>query len=229
MWYVENKHSHLRRRLQSLRIIGGTRQKVSDNMYYSEVDFRDILKEYPAVVTKEQFYKLCHISKRVASYYLEQGFLPCEKRKGKTHKYLIKTKDIVTFIRARQSDPMAYQAPTGISRQPVNADSAKINNRNYISTLELSLWRTFLTEVLADFPDVCNVREVVLMCGYSKETVLKWCEAEKFVVFNIRRTYHIPKKSFIEFMGSAEFDTIPQKQEKHIELLNRFDVWKQQP
>jgi hypothetical protein len=81
---------------------------------------------------------------------------------------------------------------------------------------------------LADYPDVCSVQEVIWICGYSKETVFKWCAKEKFTCFNINRKYHIPKKSFIDFMATAEFTTIVQKQRKHLELLSKFEQWEEQ-
>ncbi|MDR1765347.1 MAG: helix-turn-helix domain-containing protein [Lachnospiraceae bacterium] len=191
--------------------------------YYTNKDFKKILSEYPDEVTKKQFYRLCHVSKRVASYYLEQGFLPCEKRKSKTHKYIIKTADIVIFLRKRQEDPCAFQVPAGTSRKSVETEGAIKHRVSKERPVDLTLWREYLNETLAEFSDVCEVREICRLCGYSKETVLKWCEAKKFIFFNINRTYQIPKKSFMDFMASTEFATIIQKSARHSELLKDFE------
>ncbi|MDD4474290.1 MAG: helix-turn-helix domain-containing protein [Eubacteriales bacterium] len=193
--------------------------------HYTDADFKNILLEYPDEVTKEQFYRLCHVSKRVASFYLEQGFLPCEKRKTQTHKYVIKTADIVAFLKKRQDEPHQFQVPAGTSRKPVDA-AAVI--RKYIpkeTPIDLILWKAFLSEKLIAFPDVCEVRDICRISGYSKETVLKWCLEKKFIFFNINRTYHIPKKTFIDFMASAEFSTIVQKQPIHLNLLSEYEKW----
>ena len=32
---------------------------------------------YPDEITKDQFYRICHISKKTASYLLESGIVPC--------------------------------------------------------------------------------------------------------------------------------------------------------
>jgi hypothetical protein len=170
-----------------------------------------------------QFYRFCHVSKRVASYYLEQGFLPCEKRNSKTHKYLIRTADIVAFLKKRQEDPAAFGVPAGTSRKPTGTTTAKITLPKE-SVIDLARWGIFLTASFATFPDVCKVQEITRLCGYSKETVLKWCEAGKFVYFNINRAYHIPKKAFIDFMASAEFAMIAQKSARHSELLRAFEA-----
>ncbi|MDR2044241.1 MAG: helix-turn-helix domain-containing protein [Clostridium sp.] len=187
----------------------------------TDSDYMRILTDFPDKVTKEQFYRLCHVSKRVASYYLEQGFLPCEKRKSKTHKYLIKTVDIVTFLKKRQEDPTAFGVPVGTSRKPTGTITAKITLPKE-SAIDLARWGVFLTANFADFLDVCKVQEITRLCGYSKETVLKWCETGKFIYFNINRAYQIPKKAFIDFMASAEFTGIVQKSARHNELLRAF-------
>lgn len=192
--------------------------------HYTEADFKTILSDYPDTVTKEQFYRLCHVSKRVATFYLEQGFLPCEKRNTKTHKYLIRTADIVAFLKKRQNKPFAFAVPAGTSRKPVDPETVRKPIPKE-SPVDLSSWRMFLSEALADCSDVCGVLEISRICGYSKETILKWCDAGKFTYFNINRAYHIPKKSFIDFMASTEFCMITQKQQKHLELLKRYMEW----
>lgn len=37
------------------------------------IDYKAILKAYPETISKEQLYKLCHISKRMASSILTMG------------------------------------------------------------------------------------------------------------------------------------------------------------
>lgn len=36
-----------------------------------------ILDEYPEIITKEQLYKICHVSKKTALHYLVNGLIPC--------------------------------------------------------------------------------------------------------------------------------------------------------
>ena len=40
-------------------------------------EYQKLLDEYPEVVTKEQLRKICHISKRKATWLLENGYIPC--------------------------------------------------------------------------------------------------------------------------------------------------------
>lgn len=47
-------------------------------------DYSALLLEYPAVISKDQLYRICHISKRKATWLLEHGVIPC-KDSGKRH------------------------------------------------------------------------------------------------------------------------------------------------
>ena len=52
-------------------------------------DYSALLMEYPEVISKEQVYRICHISKRKATWLLENGIIPC-KDSGKKF-YFINT------------------------------------------------------------------------------------------------------------------------------------------
>lgn len=50
------------------------------------IDYKAILKAYPETISKEQLYKLCHISKRMAKFYLDNGMVACTNTGHSTHK-----------------------------------------------------------------------------------------------------------------------------------------------
>lgn len=56
------------------------------------IDYKAILKAYPETISKEQLYKLCHISKRMAKFYLDNGMIACTNTGHSTHKYIIRTR-----------------------------------------------------------------------------------------------------------------------------------------
>lgn len=66
-----------------------------------------ILEQYPDSMTKDQFYRIAHISKRHAKYLLDSGLVPCHDS-GK------KTRDVVTFLCDREDNPDKYKAPKGL-------------------------------------------------------------------------------------------------------------------
>ena len=42
------------------------------------MDYGYLREQYPAVISKDQLYRICHISKRKAVWLLEHGVIPCE-------------------------------------------------------------------------------------------------------------------------------------------------------
>ena len=74
-----------------------------------EAAILETLKRYPEEISKEQMCRLCHISKRVAKYYLDNGVIPCRNSGQATHTYAIKTRDAITFLRRRDACPEAFR------------------------------------------------------------------------------------------------------------------------
>ena len=71
------------------------------------------LDALPATITKDQFYRICHISKRHAKYLLDSGLVKCVDSGKKTRKYKIEIKDVLAYLIDRELDPEKYRAPAG--------------------------------------------------------------------------------------------------------------------
>ena len=69
--------------------------------------------EVPETLSKEQFYKLCHISKSTALHLLQSGIVPCVNSGMKTRCYQIKKEDVQEYLSKRAIFPEAYSAPSG--------------------------------------------------------------------------------------------------------------------
>ena len=62
-----------------------------------------LLKVLPETIPLEQMYQICRISKRKAKWLLVYGYIPCVNTGKKTHRYQIKTKDVVDFLKKRDT------------------------------------------------------------------------------------------------------------------------------
>ena len=69
--------------------------------------------EVPDILTKEQFYKLCHISKKTARFLLESGKVPCTNSGKKTRCYRIRKTDAMAYLQDREICPENYKAIPG--------------------------------------------------------------------------------------------------------------------
>lgn len=60
--------------------------------------YQDILEQYPIYMTKDQMYRICHISKKTCLFLLESGLVPCLDSGKKTRRFKIKTTDVIQYI-----------------------------------------------------------------------------------------------------------------------------------
>ena len=168
-----------------------------------------LLQEYPSTITKEQLYKVCHISKRTALHLLEHGIIPCQSTGKKTRKYTIATADVIAFLDKRDKDPEYGLAPEGwyigISK-PLD----------YSLTPEaFEQMECYYRKEMEKYPDVMSVMDVADLTGYVKTTVVNWCGKQQLRHFYIGQKYKIPKPWLLEFLLSVDFRTITVKSRKH--------------
>ena len=76
-------------------------------------DFAKIKANYPEKIGLEQMRVICHISKKTARYLLTSGLVPSINTGKKTRQYIINTKDVIAYLKKRQSQPEKFSAPTG--------------------------------------------------------------------------------------------------------------------
>ncbi|MFQ7772434.1 MAG: helix-turn-helix domain-containing protein [Anaerovoracaceae bacterium] len=63
------------------------------------------------VIDKEQFYKICHISKSTARYLLQSGKVPCKYIGKRTRCYKIKKEDVIDYLKDRKVLAESCSAP----------------------------------------------------------------------------------------------------------------------
>ena len=57
--------------------------------------YQDILEQYPIYMTKDQMYRICHISKKICLFLVESGILLCLDSGKKIRRLKIKTTDVI--------------------------------------------------------------------------------------------------------------------------------------
>ena len=174
----------------------------------------------PETLSKEQFYKLCHISKSTALHLLRNGIVPCVDSGMKTRCYKIKKADVQNYLSKRAIFPEAYSAPTGWYC------NNKKNKTKHVPPKILEDMAAFYADKLQRYPDVLSVKQVMRFTGYESSTVVRWCKLNYLKAYSIERLY-IPKVYLIEFLNSIYFRAINQKTDVHISLLFEFLEWRQ--
>ena len=172
---------------------------------------------YPEKITKDQFYRICHISKKTASYLLDNGLVPCINSGKKTRKYTILLSDVIDFLEAREGNPLVFKAPDNYYRGDKVCYAHVINAERLIR--HRSLLRTFLEMKIASYRDVLSPKQVEEIMGYSVKTVIHWCVKEELRCFLIFNKFQIPKEYLLDFMVSERCILIAKKSQKHIKML----------
>ena len=171
----------------------------------------------PEIITKDQLYRICHISKSTALYLLQSGKIPCEYSGKKTRCYKIRKADVITYLEERKVFPESYSAPAGwySGKYPVKM-------KLEISKTALEHLQVYYTELLVDYPDVLTTQVVSEITGYGKTSINNWCNKGYIKSFKKNNVNHIPKVYLVEFFCSTYFRTITRKSDWHIKTLKRF-------
>lgn len=158
-----------------------------------------ILRDYPETISKEQFYRLCQISKNRARMLLVNGVVPCRINKRATHKYMIATADVIAYL---ESLPRIRRKRGGTATMPRQARGVTLTQVPPDLAEQL---RALYDELLEPFPDVMDPRQISDAIGYADTTIIKWCGEGKIRCFTIRNVSMVPKPWLIDFLLTPAF------------------------
>lgn len=172
------------------------------------------LSKTPIYLSKEQFYRECHISKATALKLIQSGLVPAIDTKKQTRRYLIARDDVEVFKRDRETNPSKYGI--GLSRNVLTYGGF----REYRQSTAIKM-RKLAQSDWADSPDVLSISDVSNLLGYRKETICRWRKTLGLKGFKISGRHYIPKNYLLDFIGSPEFHRVQPKSVKHVDLLRR--------
>lgn len=174
----------------------------------------------PEIITKEQLYKLLHISKRKAKWMLDEGIIPCQNRGTKTHTYLIRMEDVRIYL-ARPDAERRRELPTGQFNARPTKSHRKCENlpQRELREEDRRAFAGYLNELLADVPDDLSVLQASTLTGYCNKALLRWIADGTLYAVRICSQYHIPKVKLIEFLCS---EGMVKKSLKHCEMIRAF-------
>ena len=161
----------------------------------------------PEIITKEQLYKLLHISKRKAKWMLDEGIIPCKNRGTKTHTYLIRKEDVRIYL-ARPDAERQRELPTGqFNAHPVRSHR-KCENlpQRELREEETDDYMLCLEEKWAILPDDLSVAQVVSITGCCEKKIIHWLQTGVLFAVRFGGRYHIPKAKVIEFLHRVNIE-----------------------
>lgn len=188
--------------------------------YYDE-----IRKQYPETISKDQFYRIAHISKATALYLLQSGLVPCRDSGKKTRRYTIRMDDVIVYMIDREKNPGVYQAPVNWYKKRSRKNLSPADYQNMLlelSSRDKKVFRKYIEKRLEGYEELMKVAEIVKVIGYSDTSIHRWCRDKKLKAFYVSSKFLIPKISLVDFLLSQDSFDIKRKSAKHIFLIRTF-------
>lgn len=160
----------------------------------------------PEIITKEQLYKLLHISKRKAKWMLDEGIIPCQNRGTKTHTYLIRMEDVQIYLECSDAERQR-ELPTGQFNAHLvksHRKSEKLPQRE-LREEETDDYMLCLEEEWEVLPDDLSVAQVVNLTGICEKRILRWLQTGKLFAVRFGGRYHIPKEVVVEWYAKTRY------------------------
>ena len=174
--------------------------------------YSELLQQFPEYMTKNQMYKVCHISKKTCLFLLENGLVPCIDSGKKTRRFKIETTAVIRYLEDRELRPELYRPPEGFYKKK----QSELNRA--LTEDDLLIMRKFYEAELKHYPDVLTTKQISEFTGYGESSVVRWCSKQQLKNFYIKRHLFIPKEYLIDFLVSWHFIGISVKSEKHKEM-----------
>lgn len=180
------------------------------------MDYGYLREQYPTVISKDQLYRICHISKRKAVWLLEHGVIPCEDSGKQTRRFRIQLEDVIDFLERRDAGDLDGVLPVGCfsSGRPSAREARVYLDRHELRDLILDRW--------VDEPDMLTVKQAATLCGYSINAINRWMKKGVVEGVNYYGTNLFSKESLAEHLASHAGQDISVKSEIHRELLTEM-------
>ena len=177
------------------------------------------LEKYPEIMSKEQFYKACHISKRMAEFVLNSGLVPCTRTGKKTHSYLIRKSAVEAFIKDRAENPGKYVISPAYDKRPRTNETIRLSFAN----VKRSKVREYYAKLMKNDPEILDVAYVAGFTGYTKSAVLRWIGRGQLKCYcRIGGKYLFSKDNILDCITSDSYNDIGVKSYSHVRHLKRI-------
>ena len=177
-------------------------------MNLETIDWNNI----PDTISKDQFCKICHMSKRTATKYLG-SVIPCSDNGKKTHRYAIAKSDLIAFLE-RTSERQQISTITPVVRCSKTAFS-----NLPLSEQVASFMHEYYEQLIRSERDILRVSDICKITGYGKTIVNTWFLSGNLRYVVIRGAKHTTKENLIDFMSSDAFDKIFKKSDWHLQQI----------
>ena len=181
-------------------------------------DYTYLLDEYPSEISMNQLYRICHYSKRKCSWLLENGYIPCIDSGKKTHRFKIKTVDVVSYLMRLESNSDDASPLAGL----FSSKCKYIPKENPISAIPCSQISAHLSLQWSKVFDALRVSDIIKLTGYSAKTVNRWLQNGQLKYVSTLSGRIIAKDWLIEWMAEYSHQNAGRLSTKHRQMIEEL-------
>lgn len=178
------------------------------------MDYDELREEYPAIISMDQLYRICRISKRKAVWLLENGVIPCEDSGRQTRRFRIRLEDVIDFLERLEAGELDGEIPVGAFSSDGRGQAEQPLDSEALASLLLEAWR--------DAPDMLTARQAAELTGYGTTTVNEWALRGKVVFVCYHSANLISKESLAEYLASPAGQRIAVKSNEHCAAMEQL-------
>ena len=181
-------------------------------------DYTYLYEEYPEVISADQLYRICHISKRKAKWLLEHGYIPCKDSGKKTRRYKIRLDDAIDYLHTLESAPDLVATPVG-------AFNVKRKQLNPVAQICQKEFQQFLYDIWANEADILQISDVQALLGYSAGTIRQWMLRKELRSTRLPNGTQITsKKWLVEFTAKYTIRNPNRLSAAHRKIVEAYKV-----
>ncbi len=182
-----------------------------------------IRKNYPPILTLDNVRVILRISKRKASWMLQNGIIKCTDNGKKTRQFQIKVEDLFDYMSRVENDDPTVSVPCGLfstKKAKTHREDTIIPPR-WVHEKPPDDYALYLADKWCDCDEILRSEDIAEMTGYTRKTVQKWITEKKLKSVWTQTELITTKEWFIEFY-QTQGHTIQNKCKEHILLLTTY-------
>ena len=146
----------------------------------------DRLKPQGDYISKEQFCKQAHVSKRKAVELMQNGTVPAIDTYRKTRRYWIAQEDVDRYILNKTKRQLAAES-SHLNKVRCEGPLSEYNRRD-AANLRKSISFAWMKQ-----PDLLSIRRISELLGYNRQTISVWIAKWKLPAIQTQKGQMYPK------------------------------------
>jgi hypothetical protein len=172
-------------------------------------------------ISKEQFYRMCKISKHTAKLLLDYKIVPPINTNKLTRCYKIAMADAMDFLDNKEA--RLKKIPAHARRSRAKKKKIRLFYNSYdFSSDEIKSVNGFLSSRFKQYPDMLSSAQASQITGLAKSTVVKMIKKGHIVAISIKMKYLVSKQSLVEFIISKNFYSLTSYSTEFNDLLKEI-------